>query len=264
MPRTGHFPGPGGTLDALWQIGPLARYVEDLALVLPILSGVDWRDAAIVPMRLNDPSAADLKTLSVAFHTDNGIAPPTAQTVETVEKAATALAEAGVTVEELRPPGIEQTYEIYLKLFSADGGAGIEALLCEAGTERAHPLMQRVLEIQRANALSTAEFGALVARWDAFRSALLAFMEHYDAILCPVCAFPGMVHGATYDRLESFSYTMTYNLTGWPGAVVRAGALPSGLPIGVQIVARPWREDVALALAQSVESSLGGYQPPAL
>ena len=90
--------------------------------------------------------------------------------------------------------------------------------------------MQRVLEIQRANALSTAEFGALVARWDAFRSALLAFMEHYDAILCPVCAFPGMVHGATYDRLESFSYTMTYNLTGWPGAVVRAGALPIPAP----------------------------------
>jgi amidase len=264
VPRTGHFPGPGGTLDSLWQIGPLARFVEDLALVLPVLSGVDWRDAAIVPMRLNDPQAADLKTLKVAFHTSNGIAAPTAETVETVEKAAAALAEAGVTVEELRPPGIEQTYEIYLKLFSADGGAGIEALLKAAGTERVHPLMQRVLEIQRANALSTAEFGALVARWDAFRSALLTFMERYDAILCPVCVFPGMVHGSTYNRLEAFSYTMTYNLTGWPGAVVRAGALPSGLPIGVQIAARPWREDVALALAQCIETSLGGYQPPAL
>ncbi len=264
VPRIGHFPGPGGTLDTLWQIGPLARYVEDLALVLPILSGVDWRDAAIVPMRLNDPKSDDLKTLRVAFHTDNSIAAPTAETVETVERAALALADAGVAVEELRPPASEQTYEIYLKLFSADGGAGIEALLREAGTKRVHPLMQRVLEIQRANALTTAEFGALVARWDSFRSALLAFMERYDAILCPVCAFPGMVHGATYERLESFSYTMTYNLTGWPAAVVRAGALPSGLPIGVQIVARPWREDVALALAQSIESSLGGYEPPAL
>ena len=264
VPRTGHFPGPGGTLDALWQIGPLARYVEDLVLVLPVLSGVDWRDPAIVPMRLDDPHTVDLKALSVAFHTDNGIAAPTAEAVETVEKAAAALAEAGVAVEELRPPGIEQTYEIFLKLFSADGGAGIEALLKVAGTERVHPLMQRVLEIQRANALSTAEFGALVARLDAFRSALLAFMESYDAILCPVCAFPGMVHGSTYDRLEAFSYTMTYNLTGWPGAVVRAGALPSGLPIGVQIVARPWREDVALALAQSIENALGGYQPPVL
>jgi len=264
VPRTGHFPGPGGTLDSLWQIGPLARFVEDLALVLPILSGVDWHDAAIVPMRLNDPQAADLKALRVSFHTSNGIVAPTAETVETVEKAAAALATAGVTVEELRPPGIVQTYEIYLKLFSADGGAGIEALLKAAGTTRVHPLMQRVLEIQRANALSAAEFGALVARWDAFRSVMLAFMERCDAILCPVCAFPGMVHGSTYERLEAFSYTMTYNLTGWPGAVVRAGALPSGLPIGVQIVARPWREDVALALAQCIETACEGYQPPPL
>jgi amidase len=89
-------------------------------------------------------------------------------------------------------------------------------------------------------------------------------MEGYDALLCPVCAFPGMVHGSTYDRLEAFSYTMTYNLTGWPAAVVRAGALPGGLPIGVQVAARPWREDVALALAEHIETALGGYQPPPL
>jgi amidase len=73
-----------------------------------------------------------------------------------------------------------------------------------------------------------------------------------------------MVHGSTYDRLEAFSYTMTYNLTGWPAAVVRAGALPEGLPIGVQVVARPWREEVTLALAQHLETALGGFQPPRL
>jgi amidase len=262
VPRTGHFPGPGGLLDALWQIGPLARYVEDLALLLPIISGVDWHDAAVVPMPLGHPRAVEIKRLRVALHTDNGIARPTRETVETVEKAATALSAAGVAVEEARPPGIDETYEIYLKLFSADGGAGIESLLKQAGTRLVHPLMQRVLEIQRAHLLSSAEFGCLVARWDAFRSTMLSFMENYDAILCPVCAFPGMVHGSTYDRLEAFSYTMTYNLTGWPAAVVRAGALSGGLPIGVQVAARPWQEDVALALAQQIEVALGGYQPP--
>ena len=61
-----------------------------------------------------------------------------------------------------------------------------------------------------------------------------------------------------------FSYTMTYNLTGWPGAVVRAGATGGGLPIGVQIVAHPGREDVALAVAKFVETARGGYQRPAL
>lgn len=167
-------------------------------------------------------------------------------------------------MEESRPPGIEQTYEIYLGLFSADGGAGLEALLKAAGTTEIHPLMRRVLAIQRAHALSMPEFAALVARWDAFKSAQLAFTERFDAILSPVCSFPGMVHGSTYDRLPSFSYTMTYNLTGWPAAVVRAGTAPDGLPIGVQIAAPPWREDIALAVAACVEKLLGGYTRPPL
>jgi amidase len=73
-----------------------------------------------------------------------------------------------------------------------------------------------------------------------------------------------MEHGSTYDRLSSFSYTMTSNLTGWPAAMVRGGTTEKGLPIGVQIVARPWREDVALALAQALQDVTGGWQRPPL
>jgi len=64
------------------------------------------------------------------------------------------------------------------------------------------------------------------------------------------------------NALLSFGYTMTYNATGWPAAVVRAGTSAEGLPIGVQIVAAPGREDVALAAAKHVESALGGFRPP--
>jgi amidase len=264
VPRTGHFPGPGGALDALWQIGPLARFVEDLAVVLPILCGVDWCDPVVIPMALDSSHAVNLADLHVAFHSDNGIVTPSPETVEAVKQAAAAMAATGAVVEEARPPGIEQTYETYLGLFGADGGAGLEALLEIAGTTRTHPLMQRALELQRANAKSTAEFAALLAWWDMFRSKMLTFMEKCDVILCPVCAYPGMVHGMTYDMLPAFSYTMSYNLTGWPAAVVRGGWSPAGLPVGVQIVARPWREDVALAVARHLEEALGGYQRPPL
>ena len=264
VPRTGHFPGPGGLLDAIWQIGPLARFVEDLTLVLPVISGVDGQDPAIVPMALGDPRAIDLRKLRIAFHTDNGIVAPSAEIGAVVKKAALALSETGITVEEVRPPGIDQTYEIYLGLFTADGGAGIEFVLKEAGTRRVHPLMQRVLDLQHQGAKTVAELGALIGRWDAFRREMLGFMSNYDALLCPVCSFAGMVHGSTYDRLSCFSYTMTCNLTGWPAAVVRGGTTQKGLPIGVQIVARPWREDVALAVAQVLQDSLGGWQRPPL
>jgi amidase len=264
VPRTGHFPGPGGLLDAIWQIGPLARRVEDLTLALSIISGIDMQDAAIVPMPFGDPGAIDLRRLRVAFHTDNGIVTPSAEIATVVKKAAQALADAGISVEETRPPGIEQTYEIYLGLFTADGGAGIESLLKEVGTRRVHPLMQRVLDLQHQGAKTVAELAELVGRWDTFRREMLFFMSNFDALLCPVCSFAGMEHGSTYDQLSSFSYTMTSNLTGWPAAVVRGGATPKGLPIGVQIIARPWREDVALALAKLLEDALGGWQRPLL
>jgi amidase len=82
---------------------------------------------------------------------------------------------------------------------------------------------------------------------------MLSFMENYDIIICPVCAYPAMHHGTSFEMFPAFSYTMTYNLTGWPAVVVRAGTSPEGLPIGVQIVARPWRDDVALAVALHIE-----------
>jgi amidase len=50
---------------------------------------------------------------------------------------------------------------------------------------------------------------------------------------------------------------MTYNLTGWPAAVVRCGTSSTGLPIGVQIAAAPWREDIALQIAQRLETLVG-------
>lgn len=264
VPRTGHFPGPGGLLDCLWQIGPLARFIEDLRLVLPVISGVDGQDSAIMPVRLGDPRAVDLPTLRIAFHTDNGIVPSSPDVALTVREAAKALDAAGMRVEEARPAGIGQTFEIFLGLFTADGGVGIESLLKEVGTQRVHPLMQRVLELQRAGAKTVAELGTLVARWDAFRRNLLSFMSKYDALLCPVCSFAGMTHGSTYDQLPCFSYTMAWNLTGWPAAVVRCGETQKGLPIGVQVVAPPWREDIALAVTQALQDALGGWQKPPL
>jgi amidase len=124
--------------------------------------------------------------------------------------------------------------------------------------------MQCILDLQRSHSKSAAAFGTLISQWDAFRRSLLSFMEEFDVMVCPVCSFPGMAHGSTYDRLSAFSFTMTHNLTGWPAAVVRAGTSPEGLLIGVQIVARPWCEDVALAVAAKIEKALGGYQRPPL
>lgn len=258
VPRTGHIISYDmGALDALTTIGPLARYVEDLELILPIIAGVDWRDPAIIPMPLRDPGDVNLKGLSVAFHTDNGIAPPTPETAQAVQAAAKALGAAGSSIEEKRPSGIEETLSLYMQIFSA-GRTTTERLLERAGTK------ESPLTSTPRSDMPTARFTALLEQWDRFRSTMLSFLEHYDVILCPVNAQPAMPHGASTPNIAAFSYTMTYNLTGWPCVVVRCGTSPEGLPIGVQIVARPWREDTALAVARHLEKVLGGWQPPSL
>jgi amidase len=265
VPRSGHVvPFGMGAVDALTQNGPMARYVADLALILPIIAGVDWRDPTVVPMPIGDATAVDLRRLRVAMHTDNGIMTPTPATITTVLEAGTALREAGVTVHETRPPVLVKAADLANDLSGADGRAWVRRLLSQAGTTTIHPWL--TMRLEEAKAIDVGDFTALLEEVDAFRSAMLTFLQSYDAILCPVCAFPAPPHGGTLDpeQRKGFSYTGAYNLTGWPGAVVRAGTSPEGLPIGVQVVARPWREDVALALAQHLETALGGWQRPPL
>jgi amidase len=258
VPRTGHIVPFGGVTDFFTQLGPMARSVDDLALAFEIIAGVDWRDPAIVPMPVGDPEAVELADLRVSFHSDNGIATPTPETVEAVRRAAEAIADDALGVDELRPEGIEESYDIINRLWAADGGEGARKALERAGTTE-HSLEW----LGQTEAISMKEFGDLMDRWDVFRVRMTAFLERYDVILCPVNGSPAVPHDEVDNADPRFSYTQTYNLTGWPVVVVRAGSSPEGLPIGVQVVARPWREDVALAVARRLETALGGFQPPA-
>jgi len=265
VPRTGHIvPFAMGAVDALTQLGPMARYVADLSLILPIIAGVDWRDPAIVPMPLGDPKTVSIAGLRVAMYTDNGIMAPTPATAAAVRAAAAALVEAGARVEEDRPAMLERTVDLANNLSGGDGRAWVRRLLQRASTTEIHPLLRQ--RFDEAKAVEVAEFTAGLEEVDRFRSGMLTFMEQYDVILSPTCAYPAPPHGQlmTDAMRKGTSYTSTYNLTGWPGAVVRGGTSPEGLPIGVQVVARPWREDVALAVAQHLETALGGWQRPSL
>ena len=258
VPRTGHIPYlEFGATEAFTQVGPLARYVEDLNLILPIISGVDWRDPMIIPMPVEYSKLVDLKQLRVATYTDNGVTSPTAETANVVQAAASTLADMGAVVDEDRPPHMASAFDLWLAIFRADGGVGVQNLLQELGTQEMHPFLEWS---QEAEAISTSEYIQLLARWNTFRGDSLAFLENYDVIVCPVTTMPATRH----DEPTAFDYTRVYNLLGWPIAVVRCGTSPEGLPIGVQVVTHPWREDVALAAAQHLEKTFGGWQRPPL
>src|SRR5690606_4124271 len=118
--------------------------------------------------------------------------------------------------------------------------------------------------VHTAQALAPEDLVRLLERVDAFRSTALQWFQAYNLIISPVNATPALPVGPVEEKIRNFTYTMTHNLTGWPSVVVRVGTSPEGLPIGVQITAHPWRDDVALAAAAYVESVLGGWQKPAI
>jgi amidase len=227
--------GPLGTLgDPRTQIGPLARSAEDVALLLRVVAGPDGSDGGVAPVPLGDPGEVDLRGLRVAVQTDNRLAAPTPETIAAVGAAADALAAAGAAVAEARHPdgGHELTIEVWRSY-----GEGVGA----------------------------AELWRLLRRWDDFRGRMLAFAARYDLLVCPVFPGPARLHGTMNvpGERDPTSWTTPHSLTGWPAATVRAGTSPEGLPIDVQLVAGPWRDDVALAAALRVERELGPWPPPA-
>jgi len=271
LPRTGHVPPAGGWIESLWQIGPMARRVEDLHAVMRLLAGPDGRDHTVIGMPYGDPDAVrinevDTRDLRVAFFTDNGIAPAEPGTVAAVHQAAMALASEVRLVEERRPPGIEESYDLEMGFLGPDGGDGVRAFLASIGSSRTHPLLDGWLAKLDRRRTTVEGFAAWWSALDRFRAKMFEFLQGYDAIVSPVCAHVAVPHGRSIEEhiFPGFSYTMTYNLTGWPAAVVRCGETADGLPIGVQIAARPWREDVALRLADRIETLFGGWRPPLL
>lgn len=244
VPLTGHFPAISPLGDPRTVVGPLARRVEDLALVLDVIMGPDGRDASAVPVPLGDWRAVDLGALRVAFYTAHAEANPSPVCKRATEAAATALAGAVAGVEEALPPRIDETYALTRTYWQRPESASWE----EWDGPGECPL-------------TGMELAQHLFAWDRFRRALLGFMGHFDVIVTPAAELPAQPHGAPEGGI---AYTLAYSLTGYPAVVVRVGTTDEGLPVGVQVVARPWRDDVALAVAAWLEQRFGGWREPVI
>ncbi len=261
VPRTGHNPGYAGLIESFTQLGPMARRVDDLELLLPILAGPDGEDPHIAPVPLGDPSHVDVKELRVVVFTDNGLRTPTPGTIVAVEAAARAIEAAGARVEERLPPDLGAAWEAWDALIRADGYAWLQRLIRAAGTSGWGSYAARGWIAPRPP-LAGDELSALLERADAIRARLLRWVQNVDLIVCPAMPQPAIRHGESMAAWFGDTYSDVHNLTGWPAAVVRGGTSPEGLPIGVQLVGPPWREDHVLAGARVVEAASGGWQPP--
>lgn len=257
VPRTGHIVDYGGIFDAYQQVGPLARRVEDLVLVTRVISGPDGKDAAILPAPFLEPAAVDLSKLRVAFYLSNGVSAPTAETQAMVKRAADSLAALGATVREDLHPHYREAVELRTRLRQADGNQWMKRLAEKVGSRTVAPSLKF-----SAPANTSAELIALLQEQDRYRRAMTSWFKNYDVILCPANAGPAPRIQSARDG--SMSYTAIYNISGWPALVLRGGTSPEKLPLGLQVVGRPLREDVAFAVALHLERAFGPFPHPVL
>lgn len=261
LPRIGHVPPSGGWTEALWQIGPMARFTEDLVLAMQIMTGEDGRDFTCPPVPL---VAVERDKLRIAYFTDNGIATCSPEIVEAVQKCAEFCLQAGHEVTEMWPPAIDEAYELEMALLGADGGDGIDAYLTSVGSTQTHPLLEAGFASRmRPFRCNASELASRWAQWDDYRAGMMKFFGQYDAVLCPVYTQPALQHSESIksENFDGFSYTMAWNVSGNPAATVRV-AEANGLPINVQVVTARWRDMLALQICGMLEEEFGGWQAP--
>ncbi len=269
VPRTGHIVDYGGVFDLWQQLGPMCRRVEDIALITPIIAGPDFHDASCAPVPWADPAKVELKKLKVAFCADNkatGNAATDDDTKKAVRQAAKWLEAAVASVKEDAPQEIlERLRDARSRLSSGDGGAFYQRLADKWNTKNISP--QRKSTMATAKPLSSA---AMVEAWedqDLCKSQMLNWMKGYDVFICPTSNKPAQpIDGdgrASNNSSDGWPYTGVFNCTGWPVVVVRCGSSADGkLPIGLQVVCAPWREDICIAVASYLESQSGGWKMP--
>ena len=301
MDDPGEFSVPAGQRAVPSQVGVLARTVADVALGLSVAAGPG---TAEVPA-LGDHLRVDVKSLRVAFYTDDGSFTPSPAVQRAVREAAATLRAAGAQVSEWSPPAVPEAFTIFGGILTADGGAHMKRVL------RGNPVTPQVRQLllgagipgflrpalrgllrslgQPGIAFNLGAFGPPTAEryWQLvqaqleYRRRFTAALGEFDLILAPVVSLPAFTHGASRDLLTAGAYAPLYNLLGWPAGVVpvtrvRTGEETqrpksadllqqlaakmetgsAGLPIGVQVVARPWQEHRALAAMLAIETSV--------
>jgi Asp-tRNA(Asn)/Glu-tRNA(Gln) amidotransferase A subunit family amidase len=273
IPSTGHFPKSGGPFALLGVVGPMARTVADLKLLFDAMAGPDDGDPCSAPVSLREIGEKELGGVGVGFFEDDGHTPVTAETRLAVTQAANLLSQRGLRVEQFGPEGLQEARQLWWKFFGIAGGMILGPMLRGHESELS-PILREFTSWTAAEPSHTG--ASLLATWigrDDVREKGLLQMRNHPVLLCPTASIPAFRHGErewqlegkTVKYLDAWSYCEWFNLLGFPAMVLPMGRSPEGLPIGVQIVGRPWEEELVFAVASMLEEARGEFsQPPAL
>lgn len=265
VPGEGQFPPSTGPYSLGASIGPMATRVEDLRLLFNVLAG---NSNSTSPSIETDRLAGK----HVAWYVDDSVTPVTKETRLAVETAARALSDAGLIIEERRPPGVERGHELWLKLFSRASVVQLRNIYQKQEEKGGDFVRWRLAKAVEEQPATLDEYIDWWMERDRLRYELVEWMKDTPLLVAPVGATPAFAHGThkltvadqTFSTFRAFSYSQTFNVFDLPSVSIPAGHSAEGLPIGVQIVGRPFAERTVLAAAAIVERALGGWQPPPL
>lgn len=253
----GAFPDPGGaarSVRLMSCLGPLARSVEDLALIYQIIAGPDGSDTDLAPVPVEPMETLNLKSLRIAIAPSFPGFPVAGEISATVENLAHQLQGEGATVEEAKLPKLDLHDDL------EQGGELIGMMLEAAQPE---PPEQPSTVSRWFEALARRDRSILA--WD-------RFFETCDALLCPVAmctAFPHCEPGTSIEvdgKQQSYwmlpAYGAVFNYSGHPALSLPCGQDRDGLPIGLQLVGKRWSESRLLGIAKAIEPLTGGFRRP--
>jgi amidase len=273
----GHTPAASGPLSLGACIGPLARHVEDLALLFRVLA-----DPTQFEMSPNNedllPDLNELRGLHVAWYADDGVAPVSDEIRVALASAAEALADAGLNVSETQPPGVSRGAHLWVELFAS---AAQSEILASTRAGKIKPALkspsfstfrktQSVILQKRSDRAE--RLAAAVLEREKLREDLRAWMKTTPLILAPVGGTAAFKHGAARVEIanqsisifRAFSYSQTFNVFGLPSLAVPVARTAGGLPMGIQVIGAPFDERRILGAGRVIEKALGGWLEPEL
>lgn len=265
----GHVPEmnhPGGLLGVA---GPMARTARDLRLLFRVLAGYDAEDPFSTPVPLRNP---DLETIRIGCMPRFYDVPVEPGVARALEKAAACLSLLRFPVAPFQPKGLKTAPNLWW-FFFGELPARTTAKIIAGREDQAHWTGTEFLEQALAEPEPTGQevFENLAVR-DKMRAALLREMEEYPVILMPACGIAAFRHrqrrfetpAKAIGLFEAMMPATPINLLGLPAVAIPFDIDERGLPVGIQLVGRPFEEELLLELAIRMEEARGPFPAPAL
>jgi Asp-tRNA(Asn)/Glu-tRNA(Gln) amidotransferase A subunit family amidase len=269
IPSTGHFPPGAGAFSWIGVVGPMARTIADVRLLFEVMAGPDPGDALSAPVPTPQRSESDLRGMRIGILESDALGVATPETHAAVVQAAKFLSENGFSVEPFRLTGLDRALELWWFFFGNVIGNLLQDSIAGHENETSSMLLEYLSRAATPEPISLDRFLKACVDRDLLRTEILRQMQDVPILLSPVSSNPAFHHGeGNYAPGTGYRDTMRFsqwlNLTGFPGASVPVGHSNEGLPIGVQVIGRPFEDELVLSVAEAIEAACGPWQPPPL